>query len=129
MRTAKHLRPYESFRKGHRTIELDARVTKKQHKELFDLIVESVEWTQKFIQTELPNIIILTQEQFASLNNWTQDMYSVTDRILVTPYNVMEVVVDREIDTMDEIEEVFDMLEEIEQAEKEAKDGSTEATD
>jgi hypothetical protein len=97
-----------------RGMELDVRVSPNVGTELYDQIVRSVEHTQKFVVTELPDILIVTEKQFASLNNYTEEMYNTTDRIMVTPYNVMEVTVDREFDTVDSIEEVIESMDQIE---------------
>jgi hypothetical protein len=92
-----------------------------EHQELYNLIVESVAHTQLFIQTTLPDKLIVTQKQFASLNNFTEAMYNTTDRFMITPLNAMDVVIDRDIDQVEDIEDVMvinDQIDEILEQEK-----------
>lgn len=93
---------------------LDMRPSNKLGEELCDQIYASVEHTQKFIQTELPNWLIVTQKQFASLNNYTQEMYDTVDRLMRTPHNVMQVKIDREVGTVDSIEAVMQEVDKLE---------------
>ena len=113
MRTPKIIRPTESFRNGTVTLELDMRVTSRQGKELAELISDSVENTQKYFQTQLPSVLIVTQQQFASLNNYTEEMYNTTDRMYITKWGVMEVVIDREIDLIPELDEIIESSEKL----------------
>ena len=92
-------------------VTIDARVSPLLGKDLDDLIKASVDRSQLFLHTTLPSQLIVTQKQFASLNNYTETMYHTTDRMFVTDLNVMEVVIDREIDTIAEIDEVIELSE------------------
>jgi hypothetical protein len=87
--------------------DLDVRISPKLGTELADDIRESVEWTQKFIQMTLPDRLIVTQKQFASLVNFTTEMYATEERVFITPLNAMQVVIDREVDIVDSIEAVL----------------------
>lgn len=87
--------------------DLDMRVSPSTGEELKTEILESVEWSQKFIQTTLPDRLIITQKQFISLQSDLQEMDHTSDRLYVTPSNAMYVVIDREIDTVQEVEDVI----------------------
>ena len=108
MRTSRFIRPTESF---DGVVKLDARVTKRQGRELFQLIIDSVDHSQKFIQTTLPSVLIVTQKQFVSLQTYTEEMDHTTDRMFITPLNVMEVTIDRDIDTIPELDAVIEEAE------------------
>lgn len=94
--------------------ELDVRVSPKLGRELAEDIRESVDWTQRFIQMTLPDRLIVTQKQFVSLQDFTEEMYHTTDRMFVTPLNIMEVAIDRDVDTVPEIEDTIQAAEELE---------------
>lgn len=83
---------------------LDMRISPKQGIELTEEIYASVADTQKWIVTTLPDQLIVTQKQHAILNSYTEEMFGTSDRIYVTPFNVMEVIIDREIDIVPEVE-------------------------
>lgn len=93
--------------------ELDMRGVPKLSQALYDTILKSVNQTQKTIQTELPNVLVVTQQQFASLNNYTEAMYNTVDRIMITPQNVMEVKIDREYQTHDDVEATMALTDEL----------------
>jgi hypothetical protein len=114
MRTAfsKIVRPTTDI-KGN--VTLDFRAVPKQGRDLYDLIIESVAHTQRFIVQTLPNKLIVTQKQFASLNNFTQAMYNTTDRFMITPLNAMEVTIDRDIDLVEQIEDVMVLNDQIDE--------------
>lgn len=80
--------------------------------DLATLIHESVQETQRWVMTTLPSILRITQKQFASLDPYTQEMSpGVSGRIFVAVdaygkiMGIMEVVIDREVDTIAEIDE------------------------
>ncbi len=93
---------------------LDCRVSDKLGKDLYAEIVESVKHTQLFIMSPLPSKLLVTQQQFASLNGYTEEMYQTTDRMMQTPYNVMEIDIDREYKTVESIDKVMTETEELE---------------
>jgi len=94
---------------------LDARISDKQGSELRDEIVHSVEWSQKFIQMTLPDVLKVTQQQFVSLQDYTQQMFETVDRMFITPLNVMEVTIDRDVDIVPEVEETIQEVENLSQ--------------
>lgn len=96
---------------------LDVRISPKLGKELAEDIAESVNWTQRFIQMTLPDVLLVTQKQFASLNGYTEEMYQTTDRMFTTPLNVMEVTIDREVDTVTEVEQIMQDVEDLKKQE------------
>lgn len=93
--------------------DLDMRVSPKTGKDLAEEIAESVSHSQLFLQTTLPDRLILTQKQFVSLQHDMAEMDHTEDRIYITPHNVMYVVIDREIDTVQEVENVILETEEL----------------
>ena len=97
------LSPVDS--QGH--IALDMRVSPSTGEDLAAEIAESVSRSQLFITQTLPDRLVLTQKQFASLDPYMQVLVGTEDRLYVTPHNAMEVVIDREIDTVQEIENVI----------------------
>lgn len=104
------------------THTLDMRVSNKTGYELALQISESVAHTQKFVITDIPSTLIVTQKQFASLQNYTEEMYDTTDRMFRTGDGyVMEVTIDRDIDTVREVEDAIQMIEDINQLEAEQK--------
>lgn len=115
------VRPSPADFEGH--ISLDMRVSDKQGSELKQEIIDSVGRSQLFIQTTLPDRLVLTQEQFKSLQDYTEEMYHTTDRMFITPYNVMEVVIDREINTVQEIENVIVETEQLKRQREEDQGG------
>lgn len=98
--------------------DMDARDSQLQGQELYQQIVDSVDASQRFIQTVLPDRLIVTQKQFASLNNFTEEMYWTSDRLFRTPLNVMEVIIDREVDTVRDIDDIIEGVEQMEKAEE-----------
>lgn len=98
------LRPQPTI-DGH--TELDARISPLLGRDLHQEIIDSVQWSQTFIQMTLPDRLIVSQKQFISLTDHTETMYDTEDRMFVTPLNVMEVVIDRDIDTVDEVEQTM----------------------
>jgi hypothetical protein len=122
----KIIRPYVDLLGKH---VLDMRPVPLEHQELYKLIVESVAHTQLFIQTTLPDKLIVTQKQFASLNNFTEAMYNTTDRFMITPLNAMDVVIDRDIDQVEDIEDIMvinDQIDEILEQEKLEEDSNND---
>lgn len=112
MMKAKTLTPTETLNGG----VLDARVSPLLGKELDILIKQSMERQNTwFALSKMPDVLKVTQKQFASLNDFTEAMYNTTDRFFNSGYNVMEVEIDREIDTITEID---DIMEDVEQYEK-----------
>lgn len=123
MKFTQLLKPTQNLNGG----TLDARVTKRQGKDLYDLIMKSVERQSKWNVTYLPDRLILTQKQFASLNNFTEAMYNTTDRMFITPFNVMECIIDREIDTIPELDEIIEDAEEyLAEVDKKIKEEKTD---
>jgi hypothetical protein len=116
MTSARIIRPTTSYL----GTVLDMRVSTALGQELSDEINASVDHTQLFVQTTVPHILIVTQKQFASLNNYTEEMYATTDRLFRTRSGfIMEVHIDREVDTVDEIEQT---IVDVEQLSKEDED-------
>lgn len=113
-RTARVLTPTRSW-DGH--VQLDARIVPSiKHEELKQLIWDSVERTQKPIMQELPDQLFVTQQQFASLNNYTEAMADTEDRMMLTPWNVMEVYPDREhVDDREEVQDTITLLDELDE--------------
>src|SRR5687767_13373767 len=105
------VRPSPPTLDGH--TDLDMRVSTATGKDLAAEIVHSVEWSQTFVQTTLPDRLILTQKQFISLQDDMTTMYDTEDRMYVTPLNVMEVKIDRDIDTVAELDEYMDTVEDL----------------
>lgn len=103
------IRPEPTNLKGE-TI-LDVRISPKLGQELAEDIRDSVEWTQRFIQMTLPDRLVVTQKQFVSLQPYTEAMYQVEDRMFVTHLNVMEVVIDRDVDTVAEVDAAIEDVE------------------
>lgn len=89
--TARVLTPKPTW-DGH--LQLDARVSTLQHRELMQLIHDSVERTQRPFLQPLPDQLVITQTQLVTLNNFTEASADSVDRIMITPWNVMEVIVD-----------------------------------
>lgn len=119
IRKTTYLTPMYDLKKG--LYYVDARVIpfdRCNGKELNELIMASVNHSQKWLETELPSQLIVTQKQFASLNPFTDEMYHTTDRMfkVLTPEGgimcIMEVQIDREIDTIDMIDEIIEESEE-----------------
>ncbi len=115
----RYVKPEPKDIKGN--IKLDMRVSDKQGEDLAAEIAYSIERGQRFIVTTLPDVLVVTQKQFVSLQPYTQAMYNTTDRMYVTPWNVMEVVIDRDIDIVPEVENVIADTEQLQQAIDEAK--------
>jgi hypothetical protein len=99
---------------------LDCReVEKMQGRELYDLINASITHDQLWIQHELPSFLIVTQQQFASLNGFTEEMYHVTDRMFKSIgadgkiQCIMEVVIDRDTGTNEEVEDAIQFKDEM----------------
>lgn len=108
------LRPNPTNLEGH--TELDARVSPSTGKELAQEIIDAVEWSQKFIKTTLADVLVVTQKQFVSLQDYTESMYHTEDRMFITPFNVMEVKIDRDVDI---VQAVDDAMQEVEDAKAE----------
>lgn len=105
-----------------RGMELDMRISPLLGKELYDEILKSVAATQRFILTTLPDVLVITQKQFVSLHDFTQELYNTTDRFMFTPHNAMEIVIDRKVDTVQEVEQVMRINDQIDKAIQEEKD-------
>lgn len=116
MITARILKPKRTW-DGH--VQLDARIVSLQHRELLALIHASVERTQRPFMQELPDQLLVTQQQFASLNNYTEAMADTEDRMILTPWNVMEVLPDREhVDDRAEVQDTLDTIDELNELEE-----------
>lgn len=92
---------YEQIVRPKRTtrgLELDVRVVPLLGSDLREVIINSVDHTQKFVVTDLPNWLIVSHKQFVSLLDYTQEMHDTKDRMFLTPLNVMEVEVDENLD-------------------------------
>lgn len=111
------IRPDPTDLDGH--TDLDMRVSPSRGEELKAEIVHSIEWSQKFIRMTLPDRLIITQKQFISLQDDMTEMFNTEDRMYVTPLNVMEVIIDRDVETVEDIEQV---MEETDELKKEIKD-------
>lgn len=96
--------------------DLDMRVSRETGEELKAEILESVSATQRFLQTTLPDRLIVTQRQFLSLQHDLTEMDHTTDRLYITPMNAMYVVIDREVDTVEAVETVMKDTEELKEA-------------
>lgn len=100
---------------------LDVRIVPKTGRELALIITESVDHTQKFLVTEIPDILIVTQKQFASLQTYTEEMTTISDRMFITADGfVLEVTIDRYVDQVEIVEDAMQLLDDINEAEKEA---------
>lgn len=115
MRTSSYVTPKVNIATAQ--TELDMRIVPYERtngRELNDLINASIEHSQKYVQTDLPNVLVVTEKQFASLNNFTEEMMHVTDRLFRSLDSegkvqcVMEVWIDREVDTVKEIDETIE---------------------
>jgi hypothetical protein len=93
--------------------DLDMRVSSSQGTELKEEINHSVEHSQLFLTTTLPNRLILTQKQFISLQDDMERYYDTEDRFYKTPSNIMEVVIDRDIDTVQDVDQAIETYKEI----------------
>jgi hypothetical protein len=99
---------------GH--ITLDMRVSPEIGQALTLQINESVAHTQVFIEVPLPDQLIVTQRQFASLQPYTDRMKDTEDRMYAVPdpkggrlpMCLMEVIIDEDIDTVAEVQEAID---------------------
>lgn len=107
----KRLTPQETI-DGH--LVIDARVSPNTGKDLAEEISTTIQFSQLFIQHQLPDRLIVTQKQHVSLNPYTEEMYHTEDRMfqVYDPEGkgvmcVMEVTIDRDIDTVEEIEQVM----------------------
>jgi hypothetical protein len=105
-------------RGGHH-LQLDFRDSPKLGEDLALEINEAVRRTQEPIMQELPDQLVITQTQHASLNAYTEEMLDTVDRMYLTPYSVMEVVVDREYKPVAEIAEAISLIDEINEQEAE----------
>lgn len=106
--------------------ELDARMSGLTGSELAKQINSTVEATQKTsIIGVLPDRLLVTQKQFAELNNYTEKMYQTSDRMYRTNYNVMEVIIDRQKDTVTEINDILEGVDELTKLEKEQDNEQT----
>lgn len=93
--------------------DLDMRVSPNTGNELKEEIVHSVKRSQSTLITTLPDRLILTQKQFVSLQDDMQNMDQTEDRLYITPYNAMVCVIDRDIDTVEDIEAIMQNVDEI----------------
>lgn len=78
--------------------------------------------TQKFIQMTVPDKLIVTQRQFASLNNYTEKMYNTEDRMFNAGGFVLEVQIDREVDNIAPVEETMQIVDNLKKLDEEGKD-------
>ncbi len=83
-----------------RGVEMDVRDVKLFGADLQRHINEQVRDSQTIIITELPAWLNVSHKQFVSLLDYTSEMHDTRDRMFLTPYNVMEVVVDESLDTV-----------------------------
>lgn len=72
--------------------EFDIRGYKQKGHELAKLINDEIALSQKYILTPLPDVLVMTQEQYDDLHKikGLEPMYKSEDQIFVTPHNVME---------------------------------------
>ena len=72
---------------------LDITDQKETGIQLRQVIIEAVRSTQGIVLAPLPNILLMTQKQYDSLLKQQNmiEKYQSTERMYVTPYNVMEV--------------------------------------
>ena len=103
-------------------VELDMRVSPLTGPELYEEIVKSVWATQRPIMMTLPDVLRITQRQFASLNSYTEKMLETEDRYMVTPHNAMDIVIDREYQQVQEIEQTMQLKDDILSQRKEEAD-------
>jgi len=94
-------------------VELDMRVSPLTGQELYEEIVKSVWATQRPIMLTLPDVLRVTQRQFASLNSYTKKMLETEDRYMVTPHNAMDIVIDRDYQQVQEIEQTMQLTDDI----------------
>ncbi len=71
-------------------VTLDVTDSKKLGRELVDEIYQRVKETQKYIMTTLPNELVITTDQFDTINNGDSNKKG---RLFHTPMNVMDVKV------------------------------------
>jgi hypothetical protein len=118
MRTSRLIKPNTNFALGGLQ-ELDIRIIPKETegRELAEIIHESIRRVNSTLITELPSWIRMTQVQFAALNGFTDEMYHTTDRMFSALDEkggiicVMEVAIDREIDTVEQIDDTIEEAE------------------
>lgn len=108
------IKPRQTFKHGILTYELDIRDAGEfQGEDLKKLIFESMKsYTASLILKPLPDWLLLTHRQFVSIMPYTAEMMYTTDRFFMTPFNVMEIEVDINNDTVQEGEvlETFDPM-------------------
>lgn len=116
------VKPKQTFKQNMLQWELDIREYGEINTpaEIHKMIVASVLATQHPIMLELPSWIIMTHRQFVNLLPYTAEMEFTTDRIYVTPYNVMEVDVDVDTDHVDQDEVLLTEAPEVEAFEQPA---------
>lgn len=111
MRTSSYVKPKYDMLEALTT--LDMRVVPFESANGLDLamlIHGSMQDYTKFLQQELPSILRVTQKQFASLNDFSEDMMHVTDRMFKALdadgriICVMEIHIGDEIDTIEEMD-------------------------
>lgn len=104
----------ETFKYGLIHKELDVRdVDDMPATDLHKVICDAVEATQKPLLTTLPDVILMNHKQYLLALPYTAEMKYTTDRIYITPFNIMEVEVDesyKHVDTDKLMEENFDKL-------------------
>jgi hypothetical protein len=111
---------------------LDMRDSDLLGRELFEHICYCVEQCDgmRTMLVPLPDELIVTQKQFASLNNYTEEMLHTNDRMMYTGMNVMELRIDREVDTIPAIEAVIEETEQLErERQADNQDGDTKLPD
>lgn len=96
------VRPTKLFQNLENHFVLDMRAANVTGDKLAELIVDSVEATQLPIVQNLPDMITLSHKQFISVETNTEAMDATEDRVYVTPYNAMEVTIDKNYQTVDE---------------------------
>lgn len=78
---------------------LDFRGVKKYGHELVESVMKSIEATQRPIMNELPDMLVLSHKQFASLVP-PERAYFTKDQLFHTPLNSMDVYVDTEVEPL-----------------------------
>jgi hypothetical protein len=108
-RGRKVVKTTQVYKASHVANQLDMRGTNKFGRDLEELVFESVRATQHPIMLALPDEIVLSHRQFTSVEHNTQEMDYTTDRIYVTPLNIMEIVIDQDYQHVGE-EELMRMM-------------------
>lgn len=77
---------------------LDITDRKEKGQELHNIIVlEAKRASESKLYIPIPNLLLMSADQYDDLNNLSglQEMYHSDEKMYVTPYNVMEVRVDK----------------------------------